>query len=463
MNQITPPHNVDIEKVVLASMMQSDEEITEYGCDQLTEADFYNSNNKIVFKCIQGMVKSSVGAMDIVLVQDAISGLEGMTEESSMLAIADLIGVQTTRSIVKHCERLRELAESRSLLNLSYQMQNSVIKGEQSAVIKETVDIELLSMERTEKVKTIHISEAIPDTMEQIEGKTEVYKPMYYGYKDLDDITGGILPGEIVVIGARPGMTKTGFTLDVVLNNAREKVRTLVFSLEMTNTQLVSRYITNIGRVSNTKIRHRTLTKNDYPNIERALGEIVDLPIHLNENGQLNSNQIRAEVRRFKRKYPDLKLVVIDYLQLMEETIGGDSGTRLSVNLNMKILRLLAKQLGIGIIILSQLNRKCEERKNPHKRPVLSDLKESGNIEQDAHQILFLYRGYKYDEVIDDVPVKENELEVIAAKIREGSPGTAKLFFEGEFSSFSGVDGSKFEPDMFGGGNEYEDEFTRGV
>ncbi|MCP4322208.1 MAG: hypothetical protein GY787_10205, partial [Alteromonadales bacterium] len=263
MNQITPPHNIDIEKVVLASMMQSDEEITEYGCDQLTEADFYNSNNKIVFKCIQGMVKSSVGAMDIVLVQDAISGLEGMTEESSMLAIADLIGVQTTRSIVKHCERLRELAESRSLLNLSYQMQNSVIKGEQSAVIKETVDIELLSMERTEKVKTIHISEAIPDTMEQIEGKTEVYKPMYYGYKDLDDITGGILPGEIVVIGARPGMTKTGFTLDVVLNNAREKVRTLVFSLEMTNTQLVSRYITNIGRVSNTKIRHRTLTKND--------------------------------------------------------------------------------------------------------------------------------------------------------------------------------------------------------
>ncbi len=463
MNQITPPHNIDIEKVVLASMMQSDEEITEYGCDQLTEADFYNSNNKIVFKCIQGMVKSSVGAMDIVLVQDAISGLEGMTEESSMLAIADLIGVQTTRSIVKHCERLRELAESRSLLNLSYQMQNSVIKGEQSAVIKETVDIELLSMERTEKVKTIHISEAIPDTMEQIEGKTEVYKPMYYGYKDLDDITGGILPGEIVVIGARPGMTKTGFTLDVVLNNAREKVRTLVFSLEMTNTQLVSRYITNIGRVSNTKIRHRTLTKNDYPNIEKALSEIVDLPIHLNDNGQLNSSQIRAEVRRFKRKHPDLKLVMIDYLQLMEETVGGDSGTRLSINLNMKILRLLAKQLGIGIIILSQLNRKCEERKNPHKRPVLSDLKESGNIEQDAHQILFLYRGYKYDEVIDDVPVKENELEVIGAKLREASLGTAKLFFEGEFSSFSGVDGDRVEPDTFGGRNEYEDEFTRGV
>jgi|TARA_Y100000310_G_scaffold127848_3_gene127003 replicative DNA helicase len=462
-NQIVPPNSIDVEKVVLASMMQGDEEITEYGCDQLTVAEFYNSNNQIVFKCIQDMVKSSVGAMDSVLVQDAISGLDGMDDTSSVLVIADLIGVQTTSSIVKHCEVLREDAESRHLLNLSYQMQNSIIKGEKSAVIKESVDVELLSMEGTETVKTIHISEAIPETMDQIEGKSEEYKPMYYGYKDLDDITGGILPGEIVVIGARPGMTKTGFSLDVVLNNARADTRTLVFSLEMTNSQLVSRYITNIGRVSNTKIRHRSLTKNDYPNIEKALTEISNLPIHLNDNGQLNSNQIRAEVRRFKRKNPDLKLVMIDYLQLMEETIGGDSGTRLSINLNMKILRLLAKQEGIGIVILSQLNRKCEERKNPHKRPVLSDLKESGNIEQDAHQILFLYRGYKYDEVIDDVPVRENELEVIAAKIREGSPGTAKLLFEGEYSSFNGVDGIREEPEMFGGSNDYENEFVRGM
>ncbi len=461
MNQITPPHNVDIEKVVLASMMQSDEEITEYGCDQLTEADFYNSNNKIVFKCIQGMVKSSVGAMDIVLVQDAISGLEGMTEESSMLAIADLIGVQTTRSIVKHCERLRELAESRSLLNLSYQMQNSVIKGEQSAVIKEAVDVELLSMERSTKCKTTHIRESIGDTIEQMDGNSDKNQPLYFGIKDLDKMTGGMFPGNLVTIGARPSQGKTQVCLQVALNVAKQGKTVLIFSLEMKKEQLVSRYISNIGSVDNSRIRSRTLMPKDREGVMMATEQLNDLPIYLNSSKSMTVYELRSEARRMKRKIPNLGLIIVDYLQLMEDSKDLRGDKRLATEEKSKILLQLGDELEVPIMPLVQLNRNCESRPHPNKRPILSDIKEAGAIEQDSHIVIFLYQGAKYKEVIDDVPVPEGELELILAKVREGTIGTVKTLSEGQYSRVSDLEEHRVESDIFGGRNE--DEFTRGV
>lgn len=446
MIDIVPPNNINIEHTILASMMTGKEEISEYASDKLTPEDFYNTENKIIFKCMQDMSRSSVGAMDTVLVQDALFSSGNMDFDTAMAMILKISETQSVASIEEHCRRLKELTAQREYLMLSYKMQEFIKKGEQSAKISDQINNTIMGMERSDMPVTTHIKESINETMDMIQSNTPEYDPVYYGYEDVDRISGGMFPGELIIIGARPGMGKSAFSLDVILNNALRSKKALVFTMEMTKPQLVSRYVSRIGSVSNTKIRHKMIGKSEFPNIQKAFEVINGLPIYLNDAGELSAHQIRAEAKRFKRKHSDLKFIVIDYLQLMEESVGGDSGTRLSVNLNCKVLRILAKELGIAVIALSQLNRKCEERKNPHKRPILSDLKESGNIEQDASQIIFLYRGFKYDEVIDDIPVKENELEVIFAKVREGSPDTARLNFEGDTYSFTGVEERRQEP-----------------
>lgn len=454
---ILPPSSLSIERTVLASMMQADTAITEYGADKLDSSDFYNSDNQTIFQCIKDMANSGVAPLDSVLVQDAIIGKPNMDEEKAMMCIVEIMGVDTVSSIERHCSILKEKAQQRKLLTLSYQIQRSVDGEDESPLIKDFIDSELLKMESIVGEGTTHIKESISETMDMIQSNNDTYKPIYYGYEELDKLTGGIIPGELVIVGARPGHGKTAFALDVVLNAARQGNGALVFSLEMKKPQLVSRYITNIGQVSNTKIRHRTLTPQDFPGIEKALTEIEKLPIYLNSDN-LNPYEIRSEARRMKRKHPGIKLIVVDYLQLIEDPKGFKGDPRLTTNEKSKVLRNLAKEMDVGIIALAQLNRKCEERPHPHKRPILSDLKESGNIEQDAHQIIFLYLGHKYGEFVDDVAIKENEMEAIAAKIREGAPGTAKIFFEGEYSSFSDTQQRLMEQDIF-----TVDDFVMGI
>lgn len=456
---IPNPHNVDLEKTILASMMQSTEEITEYGSDKLEVIDFHIEKHKVVFECIQGMCQSSVGAIDSILVEDAIRDRLGQLE--SLTLIAELGGVATVPSIVKQCEALKEHSEQRKLLMLSYQIQESIKGADKSPLIKEFIDTELLKMESVTTKKTVHIRDTLPATMDHIHGKSEATQPIMFGYKDLDDLTGGMLPGEFIVIGARPGHAKTAVALDIARNVALQGTGVLFFSLEMTEIQLTTRCVSNIGRVSNTTIRHRQVGPRDIPGLTKAVNEIEGLPIYINSNGSLNVHAIRSEARRMKRKHPEIKIIIVDYLQLIENTKGFKADPRLATNEKSSVLRLLAIELNMPVIALSQLNRQCESRPHPHKRPMLSDLKESGNIEQDAHIILFLYRGWKYGEVIDDIHVEEDELEIIAAKLRDGSPGTAKVKFLGEFSAIEG--NSQIEKvDQFervDKGNEFMDGF----
>lgn len=442
MNVVTPPNSYAMENTVLASMMQEVDELAEYGASKLTEDDFYNTNNKAIFKHVKAMADSAVSGINIVIVQEMIFTDIQFKGQDTFLIMSDIMSAQTSTSIETQCKMLRELTDSRFLLDLSYQIHKSVVDRISVDVIKSFVDDKILGMESESKRKTVHIKETIPDTIDVIHKSNPNSAGIKFGYRDLDEISGGMYPGEFIVIGARPGMGKTSFLMDVLLNAADQGAQSLIFSLEMKRELLTSRYVSRIGMVSNTRIRQSKLYKDDYPNIEKAFEKISELPIHINDQINMTAMEIRAEARRFKRKNPDLKLIVVDYLQLIETDSGLKKDPVLATSQKSKVLRDLAKELDVPVVAIAQLNRACENRPHPHKRPILQDLKGSGDIEQDANLILFLYRGSVYKEIVNDIPVRPEEFEVIGAKVREGALGTANLNFNGEYYLFEEPNGT---------------------
>jgi replicative DNA helicase len=255
------------------------------------------------------------------------------------------------------------------------------------------------------------------------------------GFERLDKMTAGMHPGDLIIIAGRPGMGKTAFALNIALNSCRmRKTTAAVFSLEMPKEQLANRLLCSEARVDAGKLRTGYLSRDDWPKLTAAAGTLSDLPLWLDDTPGLTLMELRAKTRRLKSEH-DLGLVVIDYLQLMRAGIKTDSREQ-EISEISRSLKGMAKELGLPVIALSQLNRGVESRGNKDKRPQLSDLRESGAIEQDADTIMFIYR----DEVYNPESTEKNVAEIIIGKQRAGPTGTVKCLFLREYTRFENLD-----------------------
>jgi replicative DNA helicase len=250
------------------------------------------------------------------------------------------------------------------------------------------------------------------------------------GYTDLDEMTSGLQPGDLVIVAGRPSMGKTALSLNIAENVALEAgLPVAVFSMEMAATQLVMRLIGSIGRLDQHRLRTGRLQDDDWQRLTQAVGRLNECPMHIDETPALNALEVRARARRLHRQYGKLGLIVLDYLQLMSSSTQGENRAT-EISEISRGLKALAKELNVPVVALSQLNRSLEQR--PNKRPVMSDLRESGAIEQDADVILFIYR----DEVYNPDSPDKGVAEIIIGKQRNGPIGTVRLTFRGENTRF---------------------------
>ncbi|RPI47331.1 MAG: replicative DNA helicase, partial [Betaproteobacteria bacterium] len=252
------------------------------------------------------------------------------------------------------------------------------------------------------------------------------------GYVDLDRMTSGLQPGDLVIVAGRPSMGKTAFALNIAEHlGLVERLPVAVFSMEMSGPQLVMRMIGSVAKVDQLKVRTGRIADDEWPRLTDAWGRLNDAPLFIDETPALNALELRARARRLHRQVggPGLGLIVVDYLQLMSATTQGENRAT-EISEISRSLKALAKELAVPVIALSQLNRSLEQR--PNKRPVMSDLRESGAIEQDADVILFIYRDEVYNQ---DTPDK-GIAEIIIGKQRNGPTGTIRLTFQGQFTRF---------------------------
>jgi replicative DNA helicase len=425
----------NLEKSVLASMMLGELEPLETGTMLLDDSCFQLETHKIVFNAICSIVNKN-GVVDSITV----------STESKIdpVDIFNIMETKTAPNIVHHCKELRDLSGIRTLVNMSTNVQSMAHSGEKLGSIQEMIDKTLMGNElHDDKYKVHHIKDKIGETFDAIEGRNNLLDPVFTGFKRLDDFIGGILPSEYVIIGARPGMGKTAFLLQVIMSISKGDDGALLFSMEMEVTQLVKRYLSSEGEVDGVKIRKKMFNKDDLGKMAQAANTISESNIFVNESPKLNCYEVCAVARRHVRKYPNTKVIVIDYLQLTKDTKEHSKDKRLANEEKSAAYRELSKELGIPVIALAQLSRACEIRSD--HRPVPSDIKEAGGIEQDATLIMFLYRGFKYgdsylDRFGESVKYKENDIDLIVAKHRDGSTGTIPMQFKGEYTKFYDVD-----------------------
>lgn len=434
--------NVEAERSVIGSLLL-DNSAWDRIADVTVESDFYLRSHRVLFRTVVQIIENNLPA-DALTVAEALDRARQLDEVGGHAYLGELVVSTPTvvhvrryaeivaeRAMIRHLfatgMKLAETArysKNRPVRDLVDEAQASVMaingaRHGQGSVFSDTTRILTRVVEEIDQQFARH--EAGNDT-----GLTGVTT----GFLDLDRMTTGLQPGQLVVLAARPSMGKSAMALNImeaVAQSTRETVA--LFSLEMSEREMGFRMIASIGQINVQRLFTGRLQQNEWPKITDAIGRLQDLPILINESGGLSVTEIRAMCRRLKRERGSLALVVVDYLQLM---VGGDSEANRAAQVSeiSRGLKLLAKELKCPVIALSQLNRSVESRTN--KRPMMSDLRESGSIEQDADMILFIYR----DEVYDPKSAERGVAEVIVAKQRNGPTGVVRLAFRSDATRF---------------------------
>ena len=430
-----PPQALEVERTVLGSML-IDSQAALNAIDILDEDCFYSTANARIFLCMKEMFEKSI-PVDIVTITDLLrkkGWLESVGEETYLGELAECIA--TSANIEYYANILREKAILRKLITVAGEITTECFNVDvepQEVVDKAESRIFGISESRI-KNKFESMADLLPKTFEEIEGYTKGnFKGVQTGFKELDEMTTGLQPGDLVIVAGRPSMGKTAFVLSLALNTSMKyKNPTAIFSLEMSKESLVQRMLCSEARVNMHQLRSGTLPKRDLPKLSLAAGPLAEAPIYIDDTPAISVLELRAKARRLKAQY-GLKLIIIDYLQLMGSTSKVESRQQ-EISIISRSLKGVAKELDVPVIALSQLSRAVEQR-NDH-RPQLADLRESGAIEQDADLVMFVYRDEVYNK--DDENVK-GKAEIIVGKQRNGPIGTANLAFVKDFARFENL------------------------
>jgi len=436
-----PPHSVEAEQSVLGGLMLDNTAFERIG-DLLGERDFYRDDHRRIWRHIVGLIEKGRPA-DVVTVEESIKGSEDRDRTGGLAYLGALAqNTPSAHNIRRYAEIVRERAIMRRLVQAGAEISDSALNpaGKDVGQILDEAESKVFQIAEAgaRGQQGFHdIQQLLTRVMERVETLYQRDNPsditgVPTGYHDLDQKTSGLQGGDLVIIAGRPSMGKTALALNIAEHVAVEnRLPVAVFSMEMSGTQLAMRMLGSIGHLDQHKLRTGRLTDEDWNRLTNAVGKLHDAPIHIDETPALNTLDLRSRARRLHRQYGKLGLIVIDYLQLMSATSGSEDENRATqISAMSRSLKALAKELDVPVVALSQLNRGLEQR--PNKRPVMSDLRESGAIEQDADLILFIYR----DEVYNDSTPDKGVAEIIISKQRNGPIGTVKLTFLGEYTRF---------------------------
>ncbi len=437
-----PPQSVEAEQAVLGGLMLAPDSLDRVG-DFLSEDDFYRRDHRLIYRAIRELSEKNRPFDAVTLGEwfeasgqaEQVSGGAYLVELASTTPSA--ANIQAYAEIVREKSVLRQLIEAGTeIVNDGFQPEGRAIKD----VLGEAEQRVFKIAEQGARGRRdyVPLREAMKDAFQILQERYEsqgAVTGLPTGFTDFDEMTAGLQPSDLVIVAARPAMGKTTLALNMAEYAAvKSKKAAVIFSMEMSASQLAFRLISSMGRVNATRLRTGQLEDEDWSRVNGAIRQLSEVKIFIDDSPALSPNDIRSRARRFKREH-DLGLIVIDYLQLMQVP-GNKENRATEISEISRSLKALAKELNVPVIALSQLNRSLESRTGSDgKRPVMSDLRESGAIEQDADLIVFIYRDEYYHKDSAD----KGLAEIIIGKQRNGPTGMVKLRFFGEYTRFDNL------------------------
>ncbi|MES1982593.1 MAG: replicative DNA helicase [Pseudomonadota bacterium] len=436
-----PPHSHEAEQSVLGGILL-DTTAWDKITDLIAESDFYRSEHRLIFRHIARLTDHA-RPVDVITVAESLENNAELDKAGGLAYLGALAqNVPSAANIRRYAEIVRERAIMRKLAEVGSDIASSAYNpgGRDARQLLDEAESRVFEIaEAGERGSQGFV--AIPPLLTKVVERIETLygrdnasdvTGISTGFTDLDSMTSGLQPGDLVIVAGRPSMGKTAFSINIAEHVALEGGKPVaIFSMEMGGTQLAMRMIGSVGKLNQHTLRTGKLEDDDWSRMTHALGRLNDAPIFIDETAALNALELRSRARRLHRQNSGLGLIVIDYLQLMSSSSSKGSENRATeISEISRSLKALAKELQVPVVALSQLNRSLEQR--PNKRPVMSDLRESGAIEQDADLILFIYR----DEVYNPDSPDKGKAEIIIAKQRNGPIGKVDLTFRGEYTRF---------------------------
>lgn len=435
-NVKVPPHSLEAEQSVLGGIML-DANVWDRVCDRIQADDFYYPSHRTIFKSMQRLLERDK-PLDVITLVDYLREHNQLEEVNSDTYLYELArNTPSVANVVAYADIIRERSVLRQLIEVAQAIANRAYspEGMDTVQILDEAERQVFAIAETSPSVSgpVNIKSVLTSTVDRIDQlyhSSDAVTGLATGYTDFDQMTSGLQPADLIILAARPSMGKTSFAMNIAEYAAiKAQKPVLVFSLEMPAESLAMRMLSSLSRVDQHKIRTGKLEDDDWPRITSSIAMLSNAPMFIDDTPGLSPAEMRARARRIAKEHGEIGLILVDYLQLMQ--MPGQSENRaLEVSEISRALKGLAKELNTPVIALSQLNRSLEQRSD--KRPVMSDLRESGAIEQDADVITFIYRDDVYNEESPDA----GTAEIIIGKQRNGPIGKVRLTFQGQYTRF---------------------------
>ena len=431
-----PPQSVEAEQSVIGGLMLDNQRWDQIA-DKVTPDDFYRKEHRLIFRAIAALCDENQPA-DVVTVSEWLEKNAELENAGGLAYLGALANnTPSAANVVAYAAIVRERALMRNLIRVANNVANSAYnpEGRSAGELLDTAEKNIMDISEQgagrrgsfQPIKTL-LTGAV-DRIDKLFRSDSPITGVSSGFSDLDAMTSGLQPGDLVIVAGRPSMGKTSFAMNIAETAAvSQKLPVAIFSMEMPGEQLAMRMMSSLGRINAHKVRTGKLEDDDWPRLTHAIGLLADAPMFIDDTPAMTPLELRARARRLKREH-GLGMIVVDYLQLMQSPEANENRATEISNIT-RSLKGLAKELNVPVVALSQLNRSLEQR--PNKRPVMSDLRESGAIEQDADVIFFIYRDEVYNEDSQD----KGTAEIIIGKQRNGPIGKIRLTFLGEYTRF---------------------------
>jgi replicative DNA helicase len=432
-----PPHSIQAERSLLGGLML-DNQTWDAVADKVRDGDFYRREHRLIFGAIRSLADREQ-PFDVVTLAETLER-NGDLEGAGGLPYLGVIANDTpsAANVKAYAKIVRERSVLRQLISVGTDISDIAFnpEGRETSDLLDEAERRVFEIAEQESrggggfqpLRTL-----LGNAVERIEilfQRNEPITGLPSGFSDFDQMTSGLQQSDLVIVAGRPSMGKTTFAINIAENVALEVKRPVaIFSMEMPGDALAMRMMSSLGRIDQHRVRTGKLTDEEWPRLTSAVNILAEAPIYIDDTPALSPTEVRARARRLKREHGDLAMIVIDYLQLMQAP-GAAENRATEISAISRSLKALAKELGVPLVALSQLNRSLEQR--PNKRPVMSDLRESGAIEQDADLIVFIYR----DEVYHEDSKEKGVAEIIIGKQRNGPIGTTRLTFLGKYTKF---------------------------
>ncbi|MGR8942280.1 MAG: replicative DNA helicase [Gammaproteobacteria bacterium] len=445
-----PPSSMQAEQSVLGGLML-DNQTWDSVADKVTADDFYRKDHRLIFRTIESLAEKQI-PFDVVTISEALETI-GELENAGGLGYLGMLAKDTpsAANIVSYANIVRDRSVLRQLIHVGTDIADSCFntEGRDTAELLEHAEREVFKIaEQRQKgqsgfqpIKSL-LAKAV-DRIEVMFAQEGSITGASTGFTELDRLTSGLQPADLIIVAGRPSMGKTTIAMNMAENVAiKSRQPVAVFSMEMPGDALAMRMMSSLGRIDQHKVRTGKLEDDDWPRLTSAMSLLAETKMFIDDTPALTPTEVRSRARRLVREHGSLGLIVIDYLQLMQSPSSGENRVQQISDIS-RGLKALAKELNVPVIALSQLNRNLEQR--PNKRPVMSDLRESGAIEQDADLIMFVYRDEVYNEDSPDKGIAE----LIIGKQRNGPLGTVRLTFLGQFTRFENYAGTQYDQDFY--------------